>query len=347
VDVKLRLLAEVKNPLRHGSIVNFFVGSDEVLAKVHLLDREELKAGDVCWAQLTLTKPTVLVKGDHFVIRSSVATLGGGQIVDSHASRHRRFRDGIIENLKTRSEGKIEDVLVATIETSQPISLESLLVKCNLTSDEVSQAIENLLSAGQIVLLGQCSKDALLFTAGGWENFAKKAKAIAEQYHRRFPTRPGIPKSELSSKLRLGAHSPALDKLFQDGILKDGGTFASLPSHKVQLSEEQQRQIAAFLKALNENPYSPPGDMTISDDLLAILLEQRRVIKVAEGIVFSAAAYDDMLKKVIGYIKQKGKVTVGEVRDLLGTSRKYAIALLEHMDEKKITRRIGDERVLR
>lgn len=346
VDAKVRLLAEIKNPLRHGAVVSFFSGSDEALVRVHLLDREELEPGDTTWAQLTLFKPMVLMKGDRFIIRSPVTTLGGGQVVDPYAMRHRRFRHSVVENLKTRSEGKIEEVLVATLAINQPVTVERLAVRCNLAVSEVMQIIERLLSAKRIVIVGQ-QKDALLFTTEGWESFAKKAKGLVEHYHLRFPTRPGIPKGELIARLQLVPHSPALDRLFEEGILTDGGTFVCLPRYRVRLSEEQQKKIDTFLQALDENPYSPPSDIAIDGDLLSLLLEQRRVVKVAEGIIFSARAYEDAVNKVVTYVKEKGKVTVAEARDLLGTSRKYALALLEHMDERRITRRMGDVRILR
>lgn len=346
VDVKLRLLIESRNPLRHGTVVSFFAGSDEALARVHLLDRERLEPGEIAWAQLTLFKPMVLLKGDRFIVRSSAATLGGGQVVDPYATRHRRFRSSTVENLKTRSEGTVEEILVATIEVNQPISAERLSVKCNLATGEVMGTIDQLRSTHRVVVVGS-NKDALLFTAEGWENFAKKAKAMVEHYHRRFPARTGMPKGELASRLQLAPHSSALDKLFEEGVLLDRGTFVCLPTYKVQLLEQQQKEIATFLQALDENPYSPPSDIVISGDLLNLLLEQRQVVKVAEGIVFSAKAYDDMVSKVVDYIKEKGQVTVAEARDILGTSRKYALALLEHMDERKITRRTGDVRVLR
>ena len=102
-----------------------------------------------------------------------------------------------------------------------------------------------------------------------------------------------------------------------------------------------------FLRSLEENPFSPSADSTIEPDLLAMLIKQDKVVKVSEGVVFSRSAYDEMIKRIIAFGEEQGKITVAGVRDLLGTSRKYAIALLEYLDEKKITRRIGDERVIR
>ena len=102
-----------------------------------------------------------------------------------------------------------------------------------------------------------------------------------------------------------------------------------------------------FLESLTRNPYSPLSEIEITPELLDILIEQRRVVKVAENVIFAASAYDEMVGRVTSHIKTQGKITVAEVRDLFQTSRKYALALMEHLDEQKITRRVGDERVLR
>ncbi|GAH89491.1 unnamed protein product, partial [marine sediment metagenome] len=114
------MLSDVKRPLRHGATVTFFTGAAEVMVKVHLLEREELNPGDTTWAQLALAKRVAVVKGDHFIIRSPMDTLGGGSIVGSHAPRHRRFRPGVIQSLQVRGEGAVEQVVIATLEMNQP-----------------------------------------------------------------------------------------------------------------------------------------------------------------------------------------------------------------------------------
>jgi len=346
IDVRLRMLSGLKHPLRHGAEVTFFTGAAEVIAKVHLLEKEKLDSGDISWAQLSLAKPVALVKGDHFIIRSPMDTLGGGLIVNSHAPRHRRFRPAVIQNLKVRGEGVVEDVVVATLETNQPLELGKLAVQCALAAEEANVVVGGLIKKGRIVAVGHGGQN-LLFTSSGWGRLVKKAEAAAGNYHRKFPARSGMPKGELSSKLGLSPNSPALQRLFDDGVLVEEGAVVHLPSYRVQLSQQQQAKVDNFLRVLNQNPYSPPGDVTLEPDLLSLLIEQQSVVKVSDGVVFSASAYKEMVDKVIAYAKAKGKVTLAEVRDMLGTSRKYAQALLEYMDEKKLTRRVGDERVLR
>ena len=104
-------------------------------------------------------------------------------------------------------------------------------------------------------------------------------------------------------------------------------------------------KIDGFVRSLGRNPYSPPGDLVPEPDLLSLLIEQGRVVKVSDSVVFATSAYNDMVERVTAEMKARGKITLAEVRDLFQTSRKYAQAFLEHLDQRKITRRVGDERV--
>jgi selenocysteine-specific elongation factor len=346
LDVRLRMLQSVKHPLRHGTAVGFFTGSAEVEARVHLLEKEKLESGDVSWAQFTLDTPIAVAKGDHFIIRSPMDTLGGGVILDSHAPRHRRFQTDVIQNLKVRAEGTKDEIVLVTLQMNQPLGLDELAVRCNWSSGETNAVVNGLVQNGKVVVVGQ-GKQSLLFTSSCWKQLAQKAEAFVKSYHRKFPTRPGIPKGELSNKLKLSSAYSALEKLFEAGVLIDAGSAVRLPSYRIELSQEQQRKINDFLKALEVNPYSPPGDITLEPDLLNLLIEQHKIVRVSDSVIFSSIAYEQMVNKVVDYTKARGKVTLAEVRDMLGTSRKYAQALLEYMDEKKITRRVGDQRVLR
>ncbi len=316
------------------------------MAKVRLLEKEKLEPGETTWAQLVLSRPVALVKGDHFIIRSPMETLGGGEVIDSHAKRLRRFRPAIIQSLKVKREGTVDEVLMALLESKQPLELSALLAQCALPVTEVRPVLESLIQQAMVIRISQ-GEHSLLFTAPGWERLTKEATAILQDYHRRFPARLGMPKVELGSRLKLGKYSPdILQKLFAEGVLSEEGLVVHLPSHRIQLTQTQQAKIDTFLRSLAQNPYAPPIDQLPEPDLLNLLVERKQVVKVSDSMVFSASAYNEMVAKVIAHIKAHGKVTLAEVRNLFNTSRKYAQALLEHLDEKKITRRVGDERVL-
>jgi len=316
------------------------------MAKVRLLEKDKLQPGEVTWAQLSLNKLIAVVSGDHFIIRSPMETLGGGDIVDCHAKRLRRFRPATIQNLRVREEGTAEEVIMALLKEKQPLELLHLLAQGDLPASDVRSVIEALILQGKVVGIGQKERP-LLFTRLGWERLTKNATAIVQDYHQRFPARPGIPKVELSSRLKLQAYSPAaLQRLFDEGILVEQGITVRSPSHQIQLTQAQQAKIDAFLHSLGQNPYAPLSDLIPEPDLLNLLVEWHQVVKVSSSVVFATSTYNEMVAKVTSLIKARGKVTLAEVRDLFNTSRKYAQAFLEHLDERKITRRIGDERVL-
>jgi len=297
---------------------------------------------------LTLSGLVAAVKGDRFIIRSPIETLGGGVIIDPHPSWHRRFRPAILQSLEAKEKGTAEEVIMVTLETKQPLEQAALLARCDIPSSEVQPAIEDLVQQKKIVGIGQ-GESRLFYTGPGWERVAGKAAAIVQDYHRRFPVRLGMSKAELASKLKLTTQYSAstLQSLFQEGVLVEEGTVVRLPSYQIRLTQEQQARSDAFLQSLARNPYAPSSDLIPEPDLLNLLVEQRRVVKVSDSVVFAASAYDEMVSRIIAYIKEHGRVTLAEVRDMFNTSRRYAQALLEYLDEKSITRRIGDERVLR
>jgi selenocysteine-specific elongation factor len=345
LSVQLRILPYLKHSLAHNTSVSFHTGAAEAMAKVRLLEKEKLEPGSTSWAQLTLDSPVALVAGDRYIIRSPMETLGGGKIIEPHARRLRRFRPQVIQSLKVKEEGSADEIILDLIEAGQPVEQANIVEQVGVTVNEAYRVIDTLIKQGKVVGIGQ--SEHLLFTASGWERLGKEAVNILKEYHQKFPARSGMPKVELSSRLRLGKYSAdILPMLIEKKILNESGLAVSLPSHRIQLTQIQQTKINAFLSSLAQNPYSPPADLIPEPDLLNSLIEQHKVVRVSDSVVFSASAYNEMVAKVTAYIKANGKVTLAEVRDLFNTSRKYAQAFLEYLDEKKITRRIGDERVL-
>jgi selenocysteine-specific elongation factor len=346
VTVKLSLIGYLQRPLRHGATVSFHTLAAETMARVHLLEADELKPGGSTWAQLSLRSPVAAIKGDRFIIRSPMETLGGGGIVEAQARKLRRFRPEVIENLKAREGGTSEEVILALLEARQPLEQASLITLSNLPADKAGLTIEKLVRDGEIMTAGEDER-RLLFTAAGWARLSARVTATLDEYHRKFPSRAGMPKAELGSRLKLGNYLGAAlaDFTAQGTIIEEGGNLR-LPGHAVRLTPAQQAKVDAFLKSLAEHPYSPSGEMIPEPDLVNLLVLQDKVVKVSDSVVFSAAAYREMVDRVTARIKDNGRVNLGEVRDMLGTSRKYAQALLEHLDGARVTRRVGDDRVL-
>ena len=346
IDARLRLLAQPERPLRHNTEVSLHTGSAEVFARVRLLENKEALPGETTWVQFILDEPLAVVNGDHYVIRSPMDTLGGGIILDSHpAQRHRRFRPETIANLKARSEGKLEATIMTILKSKPPLELDKLVSESGLNRESVLSGIESLIQQGMAVSVGD-DNNALIFTISAWQQMSENILAAVRDYHRQLPIRPGIPKAEINNKIKLGKHfQDALQKLFSEGFLVEESSLVHLPDFRIKISPAQQLQIDTYLRQLKLNPYSPAPDISLEQDLLNFLVYRGEVIKTAGGVVFEVAAFSQMVSLILAHIKKNGKITVAETRDLLGSSRKYVLALLEHMDEMKLTKRVGDERV--
>ncbi len=347
LDVRLKLMAQPERPLKHNTEVSLHTGSAEVAARVRLLETEAAQPGETVWAQLVLAEPLAALNGDRYVIRSPMDTVGGGTIVEAHpAARHHRFRPEITGSLKARAEGKGEQAILAVLKIKQPMEEAALLAQSNLDPALSSTFLEEMIAQGKVVALSE-SAGRLIYTSEAWQQVMDSILTMARDYHRKYTLRAGIPKAEISSKVRLGAHfSTVLQKLIAAGQLTEEGALIKLPDFRITLTAEQQKGLVSYLGQLDLNPFAPAPDITLEPDLLNLLVERGQVVKTAPGVVFSQAAYQKMTAVILAQIKQNGKITLGQVRDLLQTSRKYAQALLDDLDEKKFTRRVGDDRVL-
>ncbi len=347
LDARLRLLSDPTRRLRHNTEVSFHTGSSEVMARVRLLEKEEVQPGETTFVQFILEEPLAVVNGDHYVIRSPMDTLGGGTVIEVHPrQRHHRFRPETIASLKIRSEGKVGESLLAVLKTKPPQEANRLISQATLEPDVARAALESLIQNEEVIAIG-VGDNQFIFTIDAWKQTVDNALAMARDYHRKYPLRLGIPRAEINSKLKLGSHfQDFLRKIFTDGILVEESSLIRLPEHRIKLTPDQANKIEAYLRQLDQNPYSPAPDIILDPELLALLADQGRIVRTATGVVYSAKAYEEMVSKIIAQIKNNGKITLAEVRDLFQTSRKYAQSILEYMDEKKLTKRVGDERVL-
>ncbi|MEK7682197.1 MAG: SelB C-terminal domain-containing protein, partial [Chloroflexota bacterium] len=222
--------------------------------------------------------------------------------------------------------------------------------RANMAWADIQGVLQTLAESKRAVALAErVNPNTLVYSAQGWKSLQEKARQVLEQYHRQYPLRRGASKEELRSRLNVTASAfvSILRRLQAEGALVEEGATVRLPAHQVRLAPEQQAAADRYLRALTEKPYSPSGDEAIDQELLSVLIDQRKVVRCSEDVVFAAAAYDDMARHVVERIKQQGKITVGEMRDMFSTSRKYALALAEYLDQQRVTRRVGDERVLR
>jgi selenocysteine-specific elongation factor len=350
-DVRLRAVRHLPRAIRHNIQVTFHTGASEVAGRLLLLDCDELAPGAQAWAQLRLEEPVAVAPGDAFVVRSPNDTLGGGRVVDAHPRRHRRFHPGTLETLDKMERGSPEEVLLVALARLEPCEAGQLARHTELAAAESEAAAAALVADGRAVALskGALTPSTLLFTADGFARLTTRAREVLSSFHRQHPLRPGIAREELRSRLTLEARpfDALLSTWARRSELRESAGVVSLPDHAPHLSPAQQAAADAFLAALKASPFSPPTERQPDPELLVYLEDEGRIVRVGDGIAFAREAYDEMTARIVEHLRALDTITLGQVRDMFATSRKYAQALLEHMDDQRITRRVGDERVLR
>ncbi|HLE02051.1 MAG TPA: SelB C-terminal domain-containing protein, partial [Dehalococcoidia bacterium] len=351
LDVHLRILQDLPRPLLHNAPVSFHTGSSEAPGRVRLLDVDELKPGGSGWAQVRLGTPLAPAKGDHFIIRSPNETLGGGRIVALHPRRHRRFHLPTLQGLELAERGSPQELLLRAVDEIGPCPASEASRRSGLPWKAAVAAFGELVSGAQVEALGSGPIEgaSYLISSPGWERLRLQAQSLLMDYHRRFPLRPGMPKEELKSKLGLPPRplGEVLQRMDREGAVVEGKAWVRHAEHRVRLAPALEAKVEAFMASIRADPYSPPSDQALEPDLLNLLLDEGKVVKVAEGVVFEAQAYREMVDRIREHLQAHGQITVAEVRDLFNSSRKYAVALLEHLDRERVTQRIGDLRVLR
>ena len=352
LDARVRMVANAPHALKHNEGVTFHLFTGETTARVRLLDADRLAPEAEGWVQVLLDEPIPMVKGDFFVIRSAEDTLGGGQVVDPNPRRrYRRFDAGVIERLMMLDQGAAEDVLISVADQWGPCNLADLSRRANIPTQEVLQRLAQLAETGEIVPLGDldADSDVVVYSRAGWQAVKNKAVAALQSYHRQYPLRRGVPAQEIRS--RLGLPQPVflrvIPQLVLEGSLVETGQTLRLPDHQPALTPQLEQQAAQFLRQLEKDPYSPTTDWRLDAELLNALIDQGRVVKVNETVVFAASAYRDMTDRITAHLREKGSITVADARTMFNSSRKYILPLLEYLDQQRITRRVGDDRVLR
>ncbi|MDP7578289.1 MAG: selenocysteine-specific translation elongation factor [SAR202 cluster bacterium] len=351
MDVSLSVLPDAPRELRHNMFITVHTGSNETVGRLRLLESDRVGPGDSTWAQIKLENPIVVVKGDHFVLRSNRTTMGGGSIIDPHAKRHRRKHLPLLEKLSVMQQGSTRDILLKSIGESEPAEFTDIVNKTNLESGTAILELETMETDRLIVSLGKhiIGPGTYMFTSDGWISLGGQAKKFLNFYHQQFPLREGAPKEELRSRLGISVHifDEMIASLERDGLLIEEGPTIRLPDHERNLSDAQNGIASDYIKRLTTTPYSPPTDSTIDPEIMNLLEHNGQIVRVNETIAFAKTAYTEMVDEIRKFVQTNGQITVADVRDLFNTSRKYSLSLLEHLDAQKITQRVGDIRILR
>jgi selenocysteine-specific elongation factor len=360
VDAHFRLLQEASTSIKHGDQVKFFVGASETIATLRLLGMEELKAGQEAWIQLELRDPVVTVRGDRYILRrpSPGETLGGGSIVDHQpAGRHKRFDENLLQSLEFLRQGSPADILFQAALALNIASIKEVVTKSRLEVSKAEKALQELLQSNQLIPLeegeAKVTSDLAVISLPGWNELKDRVEIILGEYHGLFPLRRGISREELKSKLKLPPriYNAAISKFSKENLVAETGNWVARTGHQILFNRAQQIQVQDLLRKFDLNPFAPPSvkecQGEAGEEVVNALIELGELLAVSPDVIFRRSDYDEMRQKLLETIQQKGQITLGEVRDLFNTSRKYAQALLEHLDSIGITMRDGDFRKLK
>lgn len=354
IDVRIQLLPQLKKySLTNRSELFFFTGTKEILAKVILNQKECFEPGETGFAQLRFKESLATYLGDRFILRipSPPKTIGGGLIVDPLAHKH-HFKDKDIVNLlQKRAKLELGELIITELKKISFIKKDDLLINSNYSYSEIREVAELLEKEDKLI-----ATNSWLIDRNYWQEQKTKFMNRLNQEYELYPLQTGFPLNKFQSYLyylKAEIFNYLIDSLINtDKIgLKKGIMF--LLSRKPKISSHQKVLISEILKILKDNPTNPPNEKTLisqiagSKEIIDFLIQEREIIKLIDGILLESNNYDIMKNKLIDFLKINGSISIAQVRELLGISRKYIIPLLNKMDEEKITQRKENVRILK
>ena len=367
LDGRLHLLKSFGKELKNRTRVRLHVGTAEVICRIMLLDRDVMKPGEAAQAQFLLESPAVALPGDRFVIRSfsPVLTIGGGVILDSRPGKHKRLDPEVAAGLE-RLEGSLESRLAQMFRQagSHPQGLDQMSYVMGESETQIREAAGSLLDQGKLVRTasseGRRGREDLYLHQDNFNRLKGAIETEVKAYLEKNPYQTTLPLAELKTRLSKKTDSGTFDLVLQDQkdrnriSVKDGRVGPA--GYRVDLSPKDRGLADQIEQAFRRGDVKAPLESEVRErlaipekafsDLMIVLLEEGRLIRLDDKVVYHTQTLHKVRSFVIEYIRRQGSITLAELRDALKFSRKYAQPILEYFDEKGLTRREGDRRVL-
>ena len=358
-DVTLSVLRHTERTVKNGSRVHVYHGTKELLGKVILLDREELKAGETCYAQLRLEEETVMEKGDRFVIRfySPAETIGGGCILDACPRKRKRHDKNALEACRIKEKGTKEEMLELSVREHRGrfFTLDELAGRNSLDRSGLAGLAQALAQKGRLIQL----EEKVFIHREEMDFYQKKAEKILNDFHRAFPLKQGMGIEEMRSRMNLGnpkVTDQILEVLKADKIIKEEQGTISKKSFKVVLKEDEDAIVKEILTHYEAAGFAPLAtELYLKEHknqkkfkpVFISLLNKKSLIRLDEQYCVHQEWYEKAKEAFREMAKTKDKILLGEYRDYLGCSRKVAVALLEHFDKNGFTKKTEEGRILK
>lgn len=362
LNVSLQLLADAPRPLKDRTRVRFHHGTNEIIGRVHLLDREELLPGEEAYVQFHLEKLLAALPKDRYVIRSysPIQTIGGGEILEIASKREKKGRREVIEHFAIMDKGEDSQIIEHQFlqAGSSGLKLSELIPRTYLPLSRLKEIYNALEEKGRAIRLPG-DTDWLLHK-DIYQKLLDEILTQLQTFHSKFPLKLGMSKEELKSKSRISEEKiflKILQVLEREGKIVMDGEKVRIASHSVQLAGRQEELKGGIEQEYRSAGFQPPDLERVYEkfsiqkpeekQLINLLLEEKRLVRVKGDMFFHADNLREIEQRLKEFLKKNETISPSEFKELFGVSRKYAIPLLEYFDSKKITMRMGDKRVLR
>ena len=359
IDVSLSLLSSAK-PLKDHARVHLHAYTFETIAEVALYAIKMIKPGEAALAQLRMADPTLLLPGDRFIVRqfSPVITIGGGLVIENTPPAKISQRDTYADLLEVLWDGDQAGNLSArvTARGTRGMSLSDVTARTGWRRSEIEKLIPRLSSIQRVgdVLLPQPAVDII----------RKGLVNAIEGFHQQNPLVAGMSREALRGQL-IGVEPLVFDSLLNELVkgkrLELFGDLVRLPGHGVVLKDEEAESKKIIEQAFASAGLQVPALYTVlaglkvdkarAQKIVTLLLRDKTLIKISEELVFHHSTLANLRDQLAQYkakstIAGVAKIDVGKFKEMTGVSRKYAIPLLEYLDRERVTRRVGDERII-
>ncbi len=348
IDARIELLSDVPS-LKTKGPVHLHIATSETIARVILYDKEELKQGESCYCQLRLDDPVVALSGDRFIIRrfSPVITIGGGIVLDP-SPRRRRRREGT-EDLTILETGSLSDKIAAKVKKSgvKGLKTSSIIGWIKAETPAIDSALSALKKQGVLVQLGD-----LLFHVDVYAALSRAVTDLIADFHKNNPLSPGMPKEELKAHIRVNqevwnSFLGSISSMTVDRDIVHLKDFRTTSSSAAQASDK-------ILGTLEKAGFQPPTkeelatalalQPKVAGDVLKLMAKEGLLVRINDSLYVTAKVFAEMISRLKAHFSRKPDMTVAEFRDMLDTTRKYALPFLEYLDSNRITLRVGDVR---
>ena len=362
LDVKVSLFNTTKRQLKHGDRVHVNYGSAQTIAKAVLLDKDVIGAGESAYVQLRFDEPIAVKRGDRFIIRfySPVETFGGGIVLDACPGKHKRHQEELIQALAIRETGTDDEVLELVLkeESIHFPSVHDLASKLNWNDAETEARMEKLKKQKKALSLN----DGNFFHKDFWDKVTAKTNELLAAFHRANPIASGMEKEEFKSRILDSFYlkdykkgEVILNELIKRGIMTANGSAVAMAGFSAQYSDEHSDMRNVLLQTYMAAGFEAPStddvmakfkDKKQAKQVLNDLFKEGTLVKLNPGAYLYKDHYAKAMELLRGHYATHDTMSLAEFRDLTGTSRKYVLLFLDHLDQQKITKLQGDVRIL-